>query len=401
MASLWLYVTFILHKKQIFSGTYLRTGVTMKTLWVIAIGLCSTALASPLLANSNRPWTHFGLRPLGMGNAYTAVADDFNALYYNPAGLARLDSWDGEFLNPMLIFSSKFKTLVEDAQDLKTTSDTIDLIESNTGEDQSITAGLSPHLIFRNFGFGASARLNASMIFRRDISVDVLSGLDLIVPFSYAHSFFEEKLSVGLTIKGRAVAAVDRQFSIEDLEALSDNDEGADAEAGGTTEPTQTLDDFVLAGTGVGADIGILFTPTKVMEPTIGLAVIDIGGTRFTEAKIEDDAFGKPDVQLPSVNLGLSLKPYQKNRKYIRVSMDMHAINHPYSFSKKVGIGSEFGWGQFLKTQLGFYQGYPSFGIQLDAGIVNLRVLAYSEELGEVAGSQQSQRYALQLKVLL
>ena len=45
-------------------------------------------------------WTHYGVRPLGMGNAYVGVADDFNAIFYNPAGLARLDRWDWEIINP-------------------------------------------------------------------------------------------------------------------------------------------------------------------------------------------------------------------------------------------------------------------------------------------------------------
>ena len=35
-----------------------------------------------------------------MGNAYVAVADDFNAVFYNPAGLARLDDWYLEIINP-------------------------------------------------------------------------------------------------------------------------------------------------------------------------------------------------------------------------------------------------------------------------------------------------------------
>ena len=30
----------------------------------------------------------FGARALGMGEAYTAVADDISCVYYNPAGLA-------------------------------------------------------------------------------------------------------------------------------------------------------------------------------------------------------------------------------------------------------------------------------------------------------------------------
>ena len=32
-----------------------------------------------------------GARGLGMGGAYTALADDANALYWNPAGLSKLE----------------------------------------------------------------------------------------------------------------------------------------------------------------------------------------------------------------------------------------------------------------------------------------------------------------------
>ena len=37
-----------------------------------------------------------------MGNAYVSIADDFNALFYNPAGLARLNDWDFEIINPTI-----------------------------------------------------------------------------------------------------------------------------------------------------------------------------------------------------------------------------------------------------------------------------------------------------------
>jgi hypothetical protein len=43
-----------------------------------------------------------GVRPAAMGQAFTAVADDQNALYYNPAGLATLQTWSLEILSPFV-----------------------------------------------------------------------------------------------------------------------------------------------------------------------------------------------------------------------------------------------------------------------------------------------------------
>jgi len=46
----------------------------------------------------------FGARAISMGGAFTAVADDFSALYYNPAGLAQIRGFPGHldyvFVNP-------------------------------------------------------------------------------------------------------------------------------------------------------------------------------------------------------------------------------------------------------------------------------------------------------------
>ena len=65
-----------------------------KTLSRIAAALLVAASLVPLVAipASAGPAAPFlpGIRPLGMGNAFVAVADDRNALHYNPAGLARI-----------------------------------------------------------------------------------------------------------------------------------------------------------------------------------------------------------------------------------------------------------------------------------------------------------------------
>src|SRR6476620_8358071 len=54
----------------------------MKRFLLILSLLAGTARAELLRENFE------GIRPLGMGNAFLAVADDSNVLWYNPAGLA-------------------------------------------------------------------------------------------------------------------------------------------------------------------------------------------------------------------------------------------------------------------------------------------------------------------------
>lgn len=347
------------------------------------------------LSKDYENWTHFGLRPLGMGNAYVAVADDYNALFYNPAGLARIKEWDGEFLNPWTDMSTNLGTLMKDAQDkLKSgeVSDSLDLIEANTGKSYHVGLGLTPHLIFKNFGFGMGIEMGASMVFHKNIAADFDAGLRFVMPFSFAMNFLDDKLSLGASVKFRARAGVDRQFTMEDIESFQTK---------GSDTNDKKIDDYVLAGFGQGADVGLLFTPTKTMEPTIGVSVTDLGATSYETKDIGGEALGNPPPQLASVNVGFSLKPVQKDKLYVLTSMDMHSINQPYSFSKKWNLGTEVGYGSIIKVQAGLYQGYLTAGFQFDVGLINLRAITYAEELGAQAGFKEDRRYALQIKLLL
>ena len=80
--------------------------------------LAGILLAPSLASSQEEKWTQYGLRPLAMGNAFVSVANDFNALFYNPAGLARLDDWDFEFFNPHVEISEKTVSFIGDAMGL-------------------------------------------------------------------------------------------------------------------------------------------------------------------------------------------------------------------------------------------------------------------------------------------
>ncbi len=62
--------------------------------------LMLAALAAPAIASGFPDTYGFGIRAMAMGNAFTAVADDFSAVYYNPAGLSQKSGHEVE-LNVM------------------------------------------------------------------------------------------------------------------------------------------------------------------------------------------------------------------------------------------------------------------------------------------------------------
>jgi len=49
-----------------------------------------------------------GARALGMGGAFTAIADDPSAAYWNPSGLAQIHNFQFEFMNVNLPFDRTF-----------------------------------------------------------------------------------------------------------------------------------------------------------------------------------------------------------------------------------------------------------------------------------------------------
>ena len=62
---------------------------------IYGLTLIGILMVQPVLANTSLDLgvVGIGARPLGMGRAYVAVADDANAVFANPAGLGLQKSW--------------------------------------------------------------------------------------------------------------------------------------------------------------------------------------------------------------------------------------------------------------------------------------------------------------------
>jgi hypothetical protein len=382
-----------------------KMGCKAKLGMILGLVAPSSFLSTTLCAKELR-WTHYGTRPLAMGNAYVGVADDFNSLFYNPAGLARLPSWSMEIMNPSFGVGANTLSTINDVTSLANSNaassggqtavqQVLSTFDSLSGKPQYVNIGLTPHLVFPGFGFGLGIDVGGTLVAHRDPSASVEAGANIIVPFTYAKSMLEDRLSLGASLKGVFKTGVDRDFSLADISAFTKND------TTNSESKSDNFKDYLNSGRGFGVDVGLLFTPVKTMEPTMGLSITDVGGTPLTATS---DLYGKPKPRDPAVNTGISVKPVKSGNMYVMTSVDAHAINQPMHFSKKLNLGSELGLGKVLKFQLGLHQGELSGGFQLDAWLLILRFATYAEQLGPTAGEDKrfvDRRYVAEMKLLL
>lgn len=367
---------------------------------------CVRSLASlAIFAATIRPaaagelrWTHFGVRPLGMGNAFVAQADDFNALYYNPAGLAWLKTWTFEVISLRGEVSANTTSAISDIQEFIDsgsggTDATVDLIQKQGGKPIGFNLGLEPYFVMPGFGFALAVDLPTQLTFHNDITFDVNAGPRLYMPIGMASTFFRERLAAGLNLKAIGQLGVDRSFDIDSIDNLSNGSSGEGS-----------LEDYVLGGYGLGLDLGLLFRPDAERDTTLGISVLDVGGTSFTAVEAGSSATGAPPKRLASVNTAISFKPIKSESQYVSVNADFVAINQPHHFSKKVNLGTEYGLGDFFKFQAGLHQGEWTAGLQLDLMMMRLRLATYAEQLGTAAGQDEllsDRRYAMHLNLLL
>lgn len=382
----------------------------------LAVGLAAAAIPAVATAgNGTRlpPANFVGVRPAAMGQAYTAVADDQNALYYNPAGLARLQGWSVEILSPLLGWNSNildnyssFKEITGGSGSQKDAVEKVGpIVEAISGENHYARVGLAPYFVMPGFGFGFLAQVEAEAVPHGQavptiIDFDFSGDTDLRM--GYARSFLGEKLSVGgvVAYRERSQILLD-EFSLFDLTAV------------GKSSDTQKafVAKHLRAGWGIGVDAGVLFTPVPTWSPTIGLSVLNIGDVTFRKGGVLSKqidgqlktASGTPTSIPQSVNMGVSITP-TFGQWLMRASFDFRDVNLPLPASQKPAAGLEGGWrGKYVSAlaQAGVAEGYLSGGFEVRLLLLNIRYATYKTERGYFPTQNPERRHVVQLKVLL
>ncbi len=348
----------------------------MNRLVPAAVALCALAAAS---AHAKEMPSFFeGVRPLGMGGAFTAVADDENALFYNPAGLDKVKDWGTGIINPLVEASEDGYDLYKDIQDtdFDATSEVTQLIRDYMGDQLHARVALFPHFVMRRFAMGVLGQGSVNIEPRNmafpEVDVDGFGSVSGHVGLGFG--FWDGMLRVGAAGKYVKGYRLQQVYTVADIASDGFEDQVKD-----------DLND----GVGWGLDAGVMFTAPVLFKPTVATVVQNIGDVDLGDA-------GEIPQQ---INLGLSLShefwgmALTGAVDWVDVTADVGTDEDKY---KRLHAGLELKLPWVLSLRGGLYQGYGSYGVTLDLWAIKVAYASYAEEIGSAAGVRADRRHVVQ-----
>lgn len=320
------------------------------------------------------------VRALGMGNAYTSIVSDKDALFYNPAGLGRIEGYNFTIFDPRGGVDGQ--DVYNAATQLANSSSYFDTLRTFFGKKLWIGGGAKSGFTMKGFGFAiydtADISANLSNPAYPNFNVNFINdyGAAVGLAFDLAPGF-----TMGLT--GKRITRLGARLPI-----------GVDTLA--TASSSDLQNQINNRGTGYSLDGGLSFTIASPVKPTFSYVWKDMGLTTFTK---DSGSIAPPQIKDEQIfGFGLSISSMLVD---IKPSIDFKYMNRPEEqLGKKIHAGIEIGF-PFLDLRAGINQGYYTLGVGIDMSFIKFDVATYGVELGEYPGQDEDRRYVAQLTVEL
>ncbi len=348
-------------------------------------------LFAPLLQAAEPAFIRESIRARGMGNAFTAAANDEMLLFYNPAALRSV------YYNMYEVVG--FNTT--------TNENTINLGKSSSGF--STIGSLAGKKIYNEVNLGLLSHVNSRFgwSFFSNGLVDI-QVRNPIIPYletkayvqtglagGMAWSFLDFQLDLGLGVKLVQRSGIDTKLHIFD-EAIIEFTED---------QKTTKLQKKFVSKAAFAPDAGVIyhFDSYHNMEPKVAFSLQNIGGLDFKEA-------GKVPM---TMNIGVSTESEFNGLDMILAADYRDLADSQEMISKgnimterNIKIGVEFGWKKLfnghhlISLRAGRNGPYNSVGWSLNLFGFKVDFAKYSEEIGGYAGELEDKRTSLQVSLI-
>jgi len=351
------------------------------------------------------------LRPLLMGDANVAVADEASGLYYNPAALANLVDGSVEAFSPQIFLDETVRLAILDPDSLQDRYQDLDeqAFRDLLGETVYAQFNIRMPVVAvpqKNFAIGLVAE---ALAYAEVLQNPVLPGLRLEVALDeilFATFAFNlsDHVALGFTPKVVNRVGIDKFFSFGELFV------------GGDTLDLEDRPEFKQFADGTqyavpGLDLGLLFRFPfwPGWHPRLGVSMLNIGGYDADEGLLGMEFGERPSPFEPPVagelrqlnSVGVAVSPMWHGIRYTLaldvVDVTRSALPGP-DWARRTKLGLEVGVfphedGTALFSLLfGLNATHRSMGFLSRVWIFELGAGVYRVELGENAGDRPDDR---------
>lgn len=327
-------------------------------------------------AEINNNW--FSTRALGMGNAYTAVVNGPDAIFYNPAALG---------------FNTGVNFTVFDVHgglNGQQALDNVELIRDLPDDIPGTMKKLYGKRIWAGGGgksavtlpfFGIAGFFNTATSFSATNPPNPSAEPNLVFDYGVALGAAVPVVpgiaNIGVTLK-----RINRTGTTDSISA------GKLA----TMTPEQLTEEFKRRGTGYGLDLGGMLKAPGPISPSLSFVYRDFGYTTFSH----EEGAGAPSRIEPEMVLGGALEISAPLLK-MTPAFDLRYLNRSdYQFGKKLNLGLEVSL-PLIDVRAGLHQGYYSAGVGVNLALLHVDVATWGAEMGEYPGQLEDRRYMVQL----
>ncbi len=316
------------------------------------------------------------VRGLGMGNAYSAVAPESEALFYNPANLTRVRGLNWTILDPT-VGANQYES-IEKFQQISGDDGIAEIFDEFYGESVWVHADFKSVVTLPYIGLGVYGASDT------DINIDnpaypniyLNSVLDYGLVAGFALPVVPGFVDAGMTLKritrtGSRIVLGPSAISDLDMDAIQDQ--------------------LMSSGTAYSLDLGVNITSPGPLQPTLSLVWKNVGVTTFRH----ESGPAAPPSDRDEMHIGFAMNVDTPLISIIPAIEYRYANWENVQFGKKINFGIEIDL-PLIDMRAGFHQGYYSLGAGVDMGLIRIDAATYGVELGAYPGQLEDRRYIVQ-----
>ena len=322
---------------------------------------------------------------LGRGDTGLALADDAEAIMYNPAGVAQGKGVYKRVIlvSPTIEFSDDARALAKEIGNDK--SDLPGTLVKRIGKNEHIGVYNLTAIVLRRASLGVFNAETTDILVYKSPAAGGLEGVKARAitsngaVFALAQDFLNQRLFVGGNIKYMHRGEAKLDVNITDADAL------------------KNMKSDELLGTGMGAsvDLGVMWKLQGRLQPSLGATINNVGGTYFTPSS---ELAPAPSPLKQLVNLGFAIQPGTKSSRFKILAEYWDATNSLDSnIMKKTHLGAELSVRDVVGFTGGMAQGWTSGGIYIDLYLLRLDGGIYIQEMSDRVGVRPDKRIFMRL----